>query len=318
MFCILIPAWLAALDQRVDLAHSTKVTYARIGAHLRAWASRNEEAPLDLHPYVAERRAAGVAPRTLALELRVAAVAFRWGQQTGRVSTTASLRVPRLRIDPQDFVLNHRTPTPGQAGMAIQAMAADAWRLAALVLARTGAPVGEVVRLRSCDLDELAGRLARGRVSGARKSGTRWFPMDPASLHALEGRSGHGEAPLFDFGGTTAPIQCLARRLRQACALAGVPAFTPHGLRRMVVGRLLRARIDPGTAASPTGHTVEVMLTYSSLSPRRASEPPPTPPPLANPDRLASTRASALSRGATMGAAYTLAPRQASLRRQRR
>ena len=38
--------------------------------------------------------------------------------------------------------------------------------------------------------------------------------------------------------------------------------FTPHGLRRMVVSRLMRARVDPGTAAVLTGHSVQVMLRH--------------------------------------------------------
>jgi integrase len=44
-----------------------------------------------------------------------------------------------------------------------------------------------------------------------------------------------------------------------------VPArafLTPHGLRRMVVDRMLRAGVDPATAASLTGHSVVVMLRF--------------------------------------------------------
>lgn len=40
------------------------------------------------------------------------------------------------------------------------------------------------------------------------------------------------------------------------------PEFTPHGLRRMVIGRLMAARVDAATAASLTGHSVEVMLKH--------------------------------------------------------
>ncbi len=38
--------------------------------------------------------------------------------------------------------------------------------------------------------------------------------------------------------------------------------FPPHGLRRRVVGRRIRARIDAGTAATLTGHSVHVMLRF--------------------------------------------------------
>jgi hypothetical protein len=48
--------------------------------------------------------------------------------------------------------------------------------------------------------------------------------------------------------------------LKRACTAAGVKPFTPHGFRRMVVDRMIRGGIDPATAASLTGHSVEVML----------------------------------------------------------
>ena len=60
----------------------------------------------------------------------------------------------------------------------------------------------------------------------------------------------------------TAPIQALERRLIWACQGAEVARSTPHGLRRMVVSRLMRARVDPGTAAVLTGHSVQVVLSH--------------------------------------------------------
>ena len=55
--------------------------------------------------------------------------------------------------------------------------------------------------------------------------------------------------------------------LRQACAAAGVPRFTPYGLRRAAVDAMARAGVDPATAASITGHSVSVMLTaYRTVS----------------------------------------------------
>lgn len=264
MFKEFIGHWTRHVDQRVDLSPSTKVTYTRVATHLAAWdpAPGPHNDRVDLSSYVVERRAEGIAPRTIALELRIAGAAFRWAQEAGLVEPSVQLDVPRVRVDPRVFVLNHRTPTPSEAARVFEAMPFDDWRLAVVLLARTGARVGEVVRLRSCDLDEDAGMLALGRVEGASKSGMRWFPLDSSSLSDLAGRSGRGEAPLLDFAAVTAPIQAIGRRLRRACSAAGVPEFSPHGLRRMVVGRLLRAQVDPGTAATLTGHTVEVMLKF--------------------------------------------------------
>ena len=50
--------------------------------------------------------------------------------------------------------------------------------------------------------------------------------------------------------------------LRLACEAAGVPRFTPYGLRRAAVDAMARAGVDVGTAAAITGHSPEVMLKH--------------------------------------------------------
>lgn len=258
MFDDIVRQWLAAAERRPDLAKSTKVEYARVAHHLIAWPSADDGNALT--DYVAARREAGTAPRTIALELRVLSVATHWAER--HLGADRPPVLPRLRIDPRVFVLNHRTPTPSQAAAALRAMPRDEWHLAARLVAATGARVGEIVALRSVDLDLADGRLALGASEGASKTGMRWFPLDAATLRALDGREGRGREPLLDFGDVSAPIQALQRRLHRACDAASVPRFTPHGLRRMVVGRLLRAQVDPATAASLTGHSIDVMLKY--------------------------------------------------------
>lgn len=88
------------------------------------------------------------------------------------------------------------------------------WKLAALLLARTGASAGEVVHLRGRDLDEPGGRVAFGVTDDSSKTGLRSFPLDEASMTMLKGRSDRGDDPLFDFDSVTAPIQALERRYR--------------------------------------------------------------------------------------------------------
>ena len=280
MFPFILVPWLEHVEGRVDLAPSTKVEYARVAKLLGASAAvRVRDGTVDLGPYVAERRAAGMAPRTIALELRVASVAFRWAQRAGLVGASLALRLPRIHTDRTSYVLNHRTPSVAEAAAAIDAMPRAGPRhqergeapVVALLMARTGARVGEVVHLRSSDLDEELGQVRFGASEGASKTGERRFPLDAATLEELAGRSGRGDAPLFDFEGAggrgrgrvvRAAIQAIGRRLNHGCDRANVPRFSPHGLRRMVVDRLLRRGVDPGTAATLTGHSVVVMLKF--------------------------------------------------------
>lgn len=170
-----VEAWLEETRLRVDLAASTLKTYIRISKHLVAWGADRHVGVVRMADYVHVRRKAGIAPRTIALELRVASAAFNWAQRERIVGPDARLRLPRLKLDPNRFVLNHHTPTPGEAARVIDAMPNDDWRLAALILARTGARVGEVVALRGVDLDEEGRRIAFGAVDGACKTGIRWF-----------------------------------------------------------------------------------------------------------------------------------------------
>ena len=259
MFDDIVRKWLLHSERRVDLAASTKVEYRRVAGTLLAFTCERDDANALL-AYVEHRRAAGMAPRTIALELRVVSVVTHWATRTLEAPPPPVL--PRVHVDANRFALNHRTPTPAEAAAALRAMQRDDWRLAARLIATTGARIGEVVHLRSVDVDEAAWRVAFGATEGASKTGMRWFPLDAASLRGLAGRLGRGREPLFDFGGVKAPIQGLQRCPQRACQVAGVPRFTPHGLRRMVIGRLLRAQVEPATAVALTGHSIEVMLKH--------------------------------------------------------
>lgn len=270
-FGAMLDTWIADIDRRVDLSPRTPYTYRRRVEHLNAWGRDLPLGRVDLTEYVKLRQRLGYAPRTIALDLRIAGAAFRWAQRHHLVVPEASIWIPRVKIDPKAFVLNHSTPTPQEAGRAIAAMREDDWKLAVKVIARTGARVGEVVSLRGRDLDEVGKRVAFGAVRGASKTGLRWFPLDQGTLRELKGRSARDKDPLFDFGEVRGVIQALERRLYRACQSAEVPAFTPHGLRRMVVNRLIRAHVDPGTAAALTGHSIQVMLRfYQQVTPQDA------------------------------------------------
>jgi hypothetical protein len=157
-----LDAWLVDVEARFDLTDSTKTMYDRVTRHLREWARLRAVQHLDLHGYVQQRLEAKVALRTLALELRVIRIFYRWARENRFIPHTANLRCPRIKIDRSRYVEIHATPTPSEAAKVIDVMPDDDWKVATILLARTGARVGEVVRLRSCDYDEVHGRLLFG------------------------------------------------------------------------------------------------------------------------------------------------------------
>lgn len=204
-FASILNAWMAHTRDRVDLAEGTKRNYARVLHTLLHWSGDRAFGELSLTDFVRSRRRAGLADRTIHLELSILRIAVRWAEQERLLILATPLRLPRLRIDPRQFKANHTTPSPEEAGLAIASMPHDDWRVAVSLLARTGARVGEVVCLRSRDLDERRGTLVLGGAVGNSKTGSRTFPLDPHSLSLLRGRGALGRKPLLDFGGLRKP-----------------------------------------------------------------------------------------------------------------
>lgn len=255
--------WSAAMRRRHDLTERSKEVYDRVARHFARWNTSVQIVGADLGPYVEHRRRMNAADRTLRMELRVLACAVKWARRQRLIGLLDEVDVPRIKVDPNLFVINHSTPTPQEAGRVLASMDDDDWRLAMLLLARTGARVGEIAALRRKDFDPFRGTLRLGATRGNAKTGVRTVPLDRMSLADLRGRGRKGgTARLLELGRLANPRQGLRRRLTMACERAGVRPFTPHGLRRMVVGRLIRANVDVGTAAALTGHSVKIMLEY--------------------------------------------------------
>lgn len=113
-----------------------------------------------------------------------------------------------------------------------------------------------MAHLRRCDV-EFDGKRVHLPLTG--KTGTRRFPLPEPIAETMRLRAGSEAKSAFPSFGSPKD-QALRSRLARACKRAKVKAFTPHGLRRMVVDRMLRAVVDPATAASLAGHSVVVML----------------------------------------------------------
>jgi integrase len=208
------------------------------------------------------RLRADAAPATVASELRVLGHAYRWWAK----------RSPRpLPAFPTVFVKvvgvrNRYTPSRGEALAVLDHL--DGWAyVAGVLLFATGARPGEIRDLTWERID-----LARGEAHLVGKTDSledpRKVPLGADVVRVLdlwrsERVEASGEMPvgsvlgvtLLSFNSYFGP-----RLLRRACESAGVPVFTPYGLRRAAIGAMVRSGVDPKTAASITGHSVTVML----------------------------------------------------------
>ena len=253
----LIDRWYARQKERPDLAAKTVHHYDKAARHLVAWVREVDVHHMDrdtVERYRDNRLREGASPRLIVQELRVWSMAWRWGAEAAMVPSRA---FPRVVVKVEGYVLNHHTPDPSDIRVVIDAATGES-RLAIELLAITGARVSEIADLRRCDI-QVEGKRVSLVLNG--KTGTRRFPLPEPIAETMRLRAGATEASAFPSFGMPRG-GALRSRLARACRRAKVTVFTPHGLRRMVVDRMLRAGVDPATAASLTGHSVVVMLRY--------------------------------------------------------
>ncbi|MBN1335086.1 MAG: tyrosine-type recombinase/integrase [Deltaproteobacteria bacterium] len=256
----LLDHWIARQGERPDLSHHTLQGYTVAARHMITWGRDILLSRLDRETIERYRDAClrdGAAPRTVVADLKVLSLAWKWGLDLGHVPARA---LPHVTVKVDGYRLNHRTPSRDEVEKVLEHVTGDT-RLAILLMATTGARVGEVADLRSRDLDPQ-----HRRVSLTGKKRTRTIPRPPALADLILDPADRGDAPVFDLPGGY-PRQYLYHALTHACDAAGVPRFGCHGLRRMVVDRFVRCRnVHPKVAATYLGHCEVIMLRiYASV-----------------------------------------------------
>jgi integrase len=247
----LLDNWLEFQRQRSDLRPKTVDHYEKAARHLVAWLRENLPGRVDLETverYRDSRLREGASPRLVQQEFKVWRMAWRRARECGHITAGP---LPRVKVKVDGYIANHHTPSESDVARVLEFLSGD-YRLAVLLMATTGARIGEVCAIRHQDFDRATGDLTlRG------KTGVRSFPL-PGDI-VLMLREREGEALMLELG-RRAPEQCVRSRLKRACVAADVRLFTPHGLRRLVVDRLVRSGVGVATAADLVGHSPEVML----------------------------------------------------------
>ena len=214
----------------------------------------------DLDAYARQRKTEA-SPATIALEVRILGQAWHWARQRELIPNRDMPKIT-LKVTP---TRERFTPTDDEIQRVLAVFRArGGWRyLAVLLLAETGARLGEIADLKRKNIDRE--RLVL-RVDG--KTGAREIPITPQVLAEIRPfLLGSPEGGLFGVSGHTvrqlgAPTgkREHAMNLQKGCEVAGVQRFTPHGLRRAFVDRCYRAGIDPVLESSLAGHSVTVAM----------------------------------------------------------
>lgn len=249
----LLEAWVAAQEDRADLRPGTVLNYRTKARHLVGGVGPARLDRLDLVTLCGyrDRRLRGeAAPESVSMELNVLRIAWRWGREVG---ACPARDLPRVDVRKR-ATRNHSTPEASHVAAVVAHLTGWA-RAAVLLLYSTGARVGEIADLEWPAVD-MDGALVR--LDG--KTGERLVPLAPEAVAVLSELPRDG-ARVFACAGRTVRVN-LGGMMQRACERAGVPVFTPHGLRRLAVDRFLRAGVDVGTACAILGHSPAVMLQH--------------------------------------------------------
>ena len=271
----LLNAWVAAEFARVgtSLAQGTAEAYRNRAQHLVAWIPdvRLDQLSVPVLERYRDDRLAENQKRserlgrdgngwtTVAAEVNALAIAWGWGRERGFVPPRDP---PNVKVADGGRTYNGETPDSDALGRALASIEGED-RIAFHLLASTGARKGEIVAARRRDLDPRTGELTMGVQVGAKKTGRRVFPLPESVFSALRDRCDGTDAPLLVWPGSQAAAarrQRIDRIVTAAAKAAGVPRFTPHGLRRYVSNALLDANVNVRDAAALLGHTPAVML----------------------------------------------------------
>ncbi len=257
----LLECWLFDQEDRGDLAERSKGNLKRIARRLTTCIGdvRLSQVGSDTQRHYRDR--SGLASGTVALDLGYFRSACKWARDRGAsIPPLGEVRIKHVRVR------NDRTPEHREVVEVLEQLDGWSW-LAVLLLATTGARVGEIASLTWERID-----LDNDEITVTGKTGTRTVPIWESDVtNALSAAKATGE-PLWPRKPSTVARR-LIKDLDAACAAAEVPVFTPHGLRRYVVTRLFDAGVDPGVAAKITGHSeIVAMRLYRKVTPSRLRE----------------------------------------------
>ncbi len=122
------------------------------------------------------------------------------------------------------------------------------------VLYSTGCRPGAVAATRLADIDRSNGMIfLRG------KSNPRWVPLPSELIDHLLDLPASTNGTVWK---TPWPNVRFGKRLTEVLRELGAHHWSMYGLRRLAVGRMIKAGVDIKTAARITGHSVEMMLKF--------------------------------------------------------
>jgi integrase len=156
-------------------------------------------------------------------------------------------------------------PPSAEQVEAIIANVKHRWRLPLRVLEQSGMRVGELAALEWRDVDVASSRfrMRQGKTAAARRwvAVPAWLMVEVQATCAPDDRTPERRV----FHGFT-PGSC-ANVMRRACTAAGIPHYSPHGLRHRYASIKVREGVPVTDLAAQLGHSKKSLTldTYSHV-----------------------------------------------------
>jgi integrase len=261
----LLSTWTAAVDERSDVSVFTQracTTAAnRLLEHGLGEVFVDQVTRRTLERYRDAALRTEGAGSTLMRDLKYLRQAWAWGRE---IKLVPDRDLPKVKVEhrARKPVYTRYTPTREEIARLLSTVR-PAWiRRSLILLATTGARIGEIASLRwgavsaDCDRLELDG-----------KTGRRIVPLHPTVVAELRTWTrGEPDALVLGVKATTATAHT-QRELARAAEVLGLPRVSPNGLRRAMTDALYRSGVGVDQEAAMLGHSAETaMRIYRQVS----------------------------------------------------
>ncbi len=218
---------------RVDVSEATRIYHRSALTRAERLLDRrlDEIEPADVAGLVGDLVARGRSRETIRKTVTVLAMVF------DHSSVTPNPARDRVRVKLPREEREEVAPPTGDQVEAVHRLLAPRYQLPLLVLDATGMRVGELEQLTWGDVDEPRTRWRVSRAVSKTRTG-RWVNVSPVLFDAVADLCPRDDrtATRRIFEGVTADR--LRTAIARACVAAGVPAFSPHGLRHRRISLL--------------------------------------------------------------------------------
>lgn len=254
----LLEHWAGAMVERQDITATTKKLNKRSAGHAarvigEIVLSRLSMSVLEVHRDT--RLGEGAAPVCVFEELKVVRRAYAWAQDRGYIEDQRRLPMPKLNVRGTRPKV---TPSHEQFWKIVDALRQPWQRTVATLMAGTGCRIDEIASLtwERIDLDRKVIRIDHGKTP-------REILLAPATVELLRDlRPEVARGRILPVTRQTV-ISGFNDALRELdWAALGMPHFSSHAIRRLVIDIYYAGGADIGVVAAQLGQSPQVALKY--------------------------------------------------------